>query len=266
MMVYTSFIRNAFLAMLAYRLRYYTGIITYLLFVSVHYFIWRAVFADLPPDATIHGFTLAQMITYVAVGWIARSLYFSNIDEEVDDLVRTGQISVYLLRPVSFHAMMMSQAAGESLFRLCFFSLPIGLVILWAFPVSPPETFAAFLLFLLATAGSFIIFAEINFLVGLLAFATKSTQGVMRAKYYLVQLLSGLLLPLTFFPQSIQQILAVLPFKAITYVPLTLYLGKATNGEIVLLLAEQLLWCVVFVALSEYFWSRATASLTLQGG
>ncbi len=266
MKVYSTFIRNAFLAMLAYRLRYYTGIVTYLLFVSVHYFIWRAVFADLPADAKIHGFSLSEMITYVSVAWIARSLYFSNIDEEVDDLVRTGQISIYLLRPVSFHAMMMSQAAGESLFRLCFFSLPIGLVILWAFPVSPPETISAFLLFLIATAGSFVILAELNFLVGLLAFATKSTQGVMRAKYYLVQLLSGLLLPLTFFPPAMQRVLEWLPFKAITYVPLTLYLGKAPGGQIAILLSEQLLWCVVFIALSEYFWSRATASLTLQGG
>ena len=266
MSVYSAFIRNAFLAMLAYRLRYYTGIVTYLLFVSVHYFIWCAVFADLPPGSTIHGFSMPEMVTYVAVGWIARSLYFSNIDDEIDDLVRSGQIAIYLLRPVSFHAMMLSQAAGESLFRLCFFSLPIGIVILMAFPVAPPATASAMALFLLATAASFVIFAEINFLVGLLAFATKSTQGVMRAKYYLVQLLSGLLLPLTFFPHWAQSVLNTLPFKAITYVPLTLYLGKVPNGEVVQLLCEQLLWCVAFVGLSEHFWSRATASLTLQGG
>ena len=44
--LYEAFIRNSFLKMLAYRLRYYTGIITYLLFVSVYYFIWSAVYAS----------------------------------------------------------------------------------------------------------------------------------------------------------------------------------------------------------------------------
>ena len=40
--VYRAFIRTAFLNMLAYRLRYFTGIVTYLLFVS-HYFYYRAL-------------------------------------------------------------------------------------------------------------------------------------------------------------------------------------------------------------------------------
>ena len=43
--VYTAFLRNAFLNMLAYRLRYYTGIVTYFMFVSVHFFIWQAIFS-----------------------------------------------------------------------------------------------------------------------------------------------------------------------------------------------------------------------------
>ena len=91
--VYFSFVRNAFLNMLAYRMRYYTGILTYFLYVSVHYFIWNAVYAGKGPDELINGFTFSEMITYISVGWVARSLYFSNIDEEIDTLVRSGQVS-----------------------------------------------------------------------------------------------------------------------------------------------------------------------------
>ena len=72
--LYLAFITNAFLNMLAYRLRYYTGIVTYLHFVSVHYFIWQAVFAEQPSGARLNGFTFEEMVTYISIGWIARSL------------------------------------------------------------------------------------------------------------------------------------------------------------------------------------------------
>ena len=264
--VYGSFVRNAFLGMLAYRLRYYTGIVTYLLFVSVNYFIWEAVYHGRPAGSSIHGFTLQEMITYISVAWIARSLYFSSVDEEINEIVRTGQISIYLLRPVRFHFLLLAQAFGESVFRLAFFTLPIGTVILLSFPVSPPASATALGLFLLANFTAFFVMAEVGFLVGLLAFSLKSIQGVMRVKYYLIQLFSGLLLPLTFFPEGFQRLLQWLPLKMITYVPLQLYLGKIHGTGALLVFAEQLLWCAILFAIGEWGWRNAVRKLTLQGG
>ena len=45
-----SFARIGFLNMLAYRARYYVGVLTYLFNVSVYYFIWRAVYQ--PPTVS----------------------------------------------------------------------------------------------------------------------------------------------------------------------------------------------------------------------
>ena len=41
---YAEFARVGFVNILAFRLRYFTGIITYFLNVTVYYFIWTAVF------------------------------------------------------------------------------------------------------------------------------------------------------------------------------------------------------------------------------
>ncbi len=49
--------------MLAYRMRYFTGILTYLLFVTVHYFIWQAIFSQKAPGELINGFTFTTMVT-----------------------------------------------------------------------------------------------------------------------------------------------------------------------------------------------------------
>jgi len=252
--------------MLAYRLRYYTGILTYLLFVSVHTFIWLAIYRGKGEGATVRGFTLEEMVTYVAIGWVSRSLYFSNIDETIDDLVRTGHVSIFLLRPVNFQLMMLFQAVGESLFRLLFFSLPITIVILAIFPVSLPASAPDALLFLCSTAAGFLVLVQLNFLVGLLAFVLKSTQGIMRAKYYMVQLFSGLLLPLSFFPSWAEAALNLMPFKVIAYVPLQFYLGKIPANEMIGVFANQIFWILFLTGLGVVYWQRAMAKLTLQGG
>ncbi len=264
--IHFPFVKNAFLRMLAYRLRYYTGILTYVLFATVHYFIWKAVFSGRGEGALINGFTLNEMITYVAVGWIARSLYFSNVDEEIDELVRTGQISIFLLRPVDFQLMIFAYSLGQALFRFCFFFLPIGFVILQVFPVQYPASAGYFVLFLLSTLAGGVIFIEINYLVGLLAFVMKSTHGVMRAKYYIIQLCSGLLLPLAFFPAWLSSILELLPFKVIAYVPLQFYLGRIAWADAPSVFFGQLVWIALLGAAGRYFFYKAISRLTLQGG
>lgn len=263
--VYWTFVRTAFLTMLAYRLRYFTGILTYLLLSSVHFFIWQAVYAG-RADTELYGFSLAQMITYISVGWISRSFYFSNIDDEINNLVSSGQISTYLLRPVNFQLMLIARAIGESLFRITFFSTPIAVVLLFLFPILLPAGVGDWLLFCYSTFVGFFILVQFNFLIGLLAFYFKSIDGVMRAKYYLVQLLSGLLLPIEFFPGWAQQILNMLPFKMIASVPLNFYLGKIPAVAVPGVIFGQLLWLLLLYLIGRACWQSAFSRLTLQGG
>ena len=264
--VYQSFIRNSFLLMLAYRLRYYTGILTYLLMVSVQYFIWKAVYQSQGDGAALYGYSLAQMVTYVSIGWISRSFYFSNIDREIDELVRSGQISIYLIRPVNFQIMMLAQALGESLFRAMFFSIPIALVLFWVYPIMGPAGGLDFIYFCVSTFVSFLILGQLNFLVGLCAFYLKSIMGIMRAKYYVIQLFSGLLLPLSFFPEKVRLVLEFLPFQTIAHTPLQFYLGKVEGEQLAQVFFQQMTWLLILFGLGHWAWRKAMAKLTLQGG
>ena len=112
---YVEFSRVGFVNILAFRLRYFTGIITYTLNVTVYYFIWSAVYH---PGQSIAGYNLPQMITYVSVGWIIRSFYTNTIDQEMAYEVIEGKIAMDLIKPVSVQWMWISRAMGESAFRL----------------------------------------------------------------------------------------------------------------------------------------------------
>ena len=110
---YAEFSRVGFVNILAFRLRYFTGIITYFLNVTVYYFIWSAVYRG---GVAIAGYNLAQMITYVSVGWMIRSFYWNTIDQEMAYEVIEGKIAMDLIKPVSVQWMWISRAIGESAF------------------------------------------------------------------------------------------------------------------------------------------------------
>ena len=208
---YAEFSRVGFVNILAFRLRYFTGIITYFLNVTVYYFIWSAVYSG---GHSIAGYNLGQMITYVSVGWMIRSFYWNTIDQEMAYEVIEGKIAMDLIKPVSVQWMWISRAIGESAFRLGLLTLPTAVVVALVFPVQRPSSRENFALFLVAVLGSFFLMAAINFMIGTCAIPLKSILALIRAKYWLIELLSGLLDPDVIFPGQSSKIPVVAPLRA----------------------------------------------------
>jgi len=264
---YLEFTRVGFVNILAYRLRYYTGIVTYLINVTVYYFIWRAVYAPAAGAASVlGGYDLAQMLTYVSVGWIIRSFYWNTIDQEMAYEVLEGKIAMELVKPVSVQAMWLARAVGESAFRLGMLTAPTAVVVALVFPVRPPASALAFALFLAAVAGSFLLMGAINFMIGTCAIPLKSILALIRAKYWLLELLSGLLVPMSFFPEPVRRVAAWLPFQHIAYTPLQIYLGKLSPAQAGRALLTQWIWVVALLWLGNLWWRRATRKITIHGG
>jgi ABC-2 type transport system permease protein len=260
---YGEFARIGFVDTLAYRLRYYTGIVTYFIYVSVYYFIWKAIFAH---SSHIEGFDFGQILTYIAVGWIIRSFYFNNIDQDLATQVTEGTLVMNLIKPINLESAMIAQALGQSMFRLALLTVPTALVLFAVYPVRRPASLLHFGAFFLSVIFSFFIVAGINYAVGTFAIRLKSILGLLRAKYFLLELFSGLLLPISFFPSGFQRALALMPFQYISYVPVLLYLGKISGAGIFKALGVQFFWVVAMLALGHWMWRWSSRRITIQGG
>lgn len=261
--VYGGFLRVGFVNSLAYRLRYFTGIVTYFIYVSVYYYIWKAIYSQ---STDIEGFDFSQMLTYVAVGWIIRSFYFNNIDQDIASQVMEGKLAMDLIKPVNIQMMYIAQALGESIFRLAMLTAPTAAVLLLVYPIRRPASLVHFLAFFASVVLSFFLVAGINFAVGTLAVRLKSILGLLRAKYFLLELFSGLLIPISFFPHVFQDLFSVLPFQYISYIPVLLYLGKIQGGGLVKALGLQLFWVVAVFVIGDAMWRWSSRKITIQGG
>ncbi|HOX25121.1 MAG TPA: ABC-2 family transporter protein [Candidatus Krumholzibacteria bacterium] len=267
--LYLGFARLAFLKYLAYRLRYYTGVVSYTIFVTGNAYLFRALFASRPETAggvEIGGFTLPEMITYIAVSWIGRSFMFNNIDRTLAHQIQQGEIAMQLIKPFHVQTVTMFEAAGEAGFRLLLFTLPIMIVVVPLFDIGGPPRAALYGWTLLSFLLGMVINCQLNFLVGCLAFYLKNIDGVIRAKAITLDFLAGVLVPFSFFPGWVQTLAAWLPFQGLSYVPVMIYLGKRAGPDLASALLVQAAWAIGLFLAGRLLWARAVRSVTLQGG
>ena len=260
---YLDFIRIRFLTMLAYRVNYYSGILIYTLNIGVNYFTWKAIYGG---GESLGGFTGAQMTTYVAVSWMARAFYFNNLDREISTDIRDGSIAIQFIRPYNYVLVKMMQGLGEGLFRFMMLMIPGMVIAILLFPVHLPTEPSAWIGFLVMLFFSFLISSQINVITGLTAFFVENNEGVMRMKRVIVDLFSGLIVPISLFPGWLSSILKVLPFQAITYLPGSVFTGRVQGVGIWNVLGIQVFWFLALIIPIVWLYHAARKRLFVQGG
>lgn len=260
---YLDFIRIRFLTMLAYRVNYYSGILIYTLNIGVYYFTYKAIYGG---NETLGGFTATQMTTYIAVTWMARAFYFNNLDREISTDIRDGSIAVQFIRPYNYVLVKMMQGFGEGVFRFLMFMIPGMAIALLLFPIELPKDPYAWAGFLTMLFFSFLINSQINVITGLLAFFVENNEGMMRMKRTLVDLFSGLIVPISLFPDWLAGVLKLLPFQAITYLPGSVFTGRVQGVGIWNVLGIQAVWFVILLLPILWLYRAARQRVFVQGG
>ncbi|WP_078549831.1 ABC transporter permease [Litchfieldia alkalitelluris] len=260
---YLEMIRIRFLMMLAYRTNYYSGILIYSINIGAYYFLWTAIYSG---KEEIQGLSVIQMTTYIAVSWMARAFYFNNIDREIALEIKEGKVAIELIRPYNYLGMKTMQGLGEGIFRLLFFSVPGMIIVGFIFPLNFATSLTTWGYFTVSIILSFIVNSQINLLTGIMTFFLYNNDGLIRAKRVIIDLFSGLLLPISFYPGWAQQIMGVLPFQAISYIPSMIFTEGFTGQEIVNGLLIQLVWVVVLIIPIQALWLFAKKQLVVQGG
>ena len=260
---YIEMIRIRFLMMLAYRSNYYSGIIIYTINIAAYYFLWTAIYGG---KESIQGLSVAQMTTYVAVAWMARAFYFNNIDREIAAEIKEGRVAVELIRPYSYLGMKVMQGLGEGIFRFFFFSILGMILVVLLFSLSIKLNLYTLLYFFISLLFSFIINTQINLMTGMMTFFLFNNDGIMYAKRVTIDLFSGLLLPISFYPVWAQEIMTFFPFQAISYIPSMIFTEGMQGTAIWNAILFQAVWSVVLFIPIVIMWNMAKKRLVVQGG
>ena len=215
---------------------------------------------------SVAGYDRPSLSTYswIAQGMIAIILAFPRGD--VADRVRTGDIAIDLGRPVhpitAWFAEDLGRAGQACLIRFLV-PLAVGGLLFGLRVPQHPLTVPLFLLSgLLAVAVSF----GARLLVNLAAFWILDVRGLLTLYMVGSNVLSGLIVPVAFFPGWLQVVAYATPFPWMLQAPVDIAVERATGGEALLALAAQAGWAAALFALAALALRRGTRRLVVQGG
>lgn len=247
---------------------YIIGVLTTPLFMGIFfYFIWSYIYAVKgggDPNYMIGGFTFNEMLVYLIIGLLINATRNSDVSERISEVIKSGDISIYLCRPVNFVKSLLADSIGTKVINLVMFAILL-ILMTWIFnlPYPPATIFFIFIIY----AFFMILFDIILYIIiGGLAFWFVEIWGIRASIEQILWILSGRSLPLSLFPVWIQGALAFTPFLYLEYTFARLYLGKIPVSEAFIALGIFTIWIILMFLLMKFLFSKGFKKLESFGG
>jgi ABC-2 type transport system permease protein len=177
--------------------------------------------------------------------------------------VKDGSIAYLLNKPYDFLLYQFSFSMGETIFRSLMTAIFGGAMVWWL--AGPPPDLRSWPLVLIAVLGAWVLNFMVNALIGLAAFVSEEVAPFEWIYQKFAFIFGGLLIPLDFYPQWLQNIAFALPFPAMTYGPARLFVSPDA-GLFASVLDQQAIWILVLSVLLVFAYRRGLAFLTVNGG
>jgi ABC-2 type transport system permease protein len=120
--------------------------------------------------------------------------------------------------------------------------------------------------FVLSMALAICVSFALRFLINLSAFWLLDYRGPGVLMLAASNFLSGMLVPITFFPGALRTIATLLPFAAVIQTPVDVWLGKDQGLSLAGALAGQAAWAIALLLLGRLVLRAALKKLVVQGG
>lgn len=264
MSVYVAFAQSAVLTQFAYRHELWANLFGKLVQVFARVAIWMAIYAG---SATIAGVSLQQMVTYALLGGaVVGAIRYETIISSIGGALKTGDVAVWLLKPVSFPLYVIATEIGRAVFRLVVLVVPTVAVVAMVYGMLPPASLFDGLMFFAYLILAYAIICLASALFGLLAFwllTSFSLEWLMQA---ILNLLSGSLIPFWFFPEPFGAIAAYQPFAWVVYYPSAAWLGRMEPAESLMHFGIGVGWAVLLGIAVALLWRTASTRIVVQGG
>lgn len=262
---YAHFTLNAIQNRLIYRGAVWSAAFGQLVFFFARIAIWISVYGA-AAGSSVDGVTLPEMTTYAVLAGGVLYWDFQRLLHGVDNAIRTGDVAIYLLKPLHYPAYLLANHLGHFIFDFLAVVVPITLVVGLTIGILPPASLFHGLAFLAFWPLSFMMLFGLATLMGLAAFWLMTAESLAWFLTAILTLLSGGLVPLWFFPGWLAAIAGHLPFAWIAYYPSAVYLGKLDPTQTLIYFGIGLLWLAVLYAGLIALWARARQRLIVQGG
>jgi ABC-2 type transport system permease protein len=243
----------------------YAGLFTNVFFGFLIAYILLAVYEE---TNEIGGYDVRDAIAYV---WLSQGLMsvigvFGPGWWELARRVQTGDVASDLHRPLDVQRAELAQDVGRAGYHLLWRAVPQFLLGVLFFELTIPLDAGRWALFSVSVGLALLVSFGVRFLVNLCAFWLLDYRGPVLLMIAVNLVLSGMIIPLAFFPEPLDTIARLTPFASMLMAPIDIYVGAPVGGSVAIVLALQLSWGLALYAAARLVLAAGTRKLVVQGG
>jgi len=262
MRVYYEIARLALRQNVAYRAATLAGLFTNSVFGVILSSVMIGFYGSLE-RGSVRGWSESDAVTLI---WINQSLIMVMYLWgwwDVSKSIQTGAIATDFLRPISWYGLWLSREAGRAAIALVLRMIPTLLVGWVLFDIALPASPAHAIGFLVAVLLGVWVSFSIRLLTNLTSFWLIDHRGIAAISMSVGTFLSGMAMPIDFFPDPLRRITELLPFQAILMLPNNVYLGKGNPLE---MFAIQAFWILALGGACLIVLRQGERKLVVHGG
>ena len=264
---YLSYFKLKFITGLQYRIAALAGIYTQFLFGFVYISIYIAFYES---GGTNLPMKLEQLVSYI---WLEQSffalIYMIYKDKDIINIIKNGNVAYELIRPQDLYFMWFTKIYGDKLAKVTLRFLPVLLVALilpkpYNFNLS--TSIHVIPIFLISLILSSILVTLIILLYHVICLFTLDEKGIVNIFMVVSDILSGLVIPIPFFPKYLQKISNFLPFRYVGDFPFRLYVRNISINEGITGIIVQIVWIIILLVIGRLITKKALKKAVIQGG
>lgn len=227
-----------------------------LISVVVQYFLWQAVLVKRP--AIVFRQTLSYLILMQLL-----TVLFPKTSYDLNDKVRSGDIAIDLLKPLSVSTQLLWESVGYSLTKFATIGIVDVFIYLWLmdFQISLAAVFMVTVTAILA----YFLYFELELTLGTLTFYTYSIWGISTFKEAVLLVLAGNIFPVNFYPSALKILADHLPFQY-SFGAVGMLAENPSWQLFSKVALVQIAYILLFCFLSKLLFRHAVASTVIQGG
>ncbi|MCG8500958.1 MAG: ABC-2 family transporter protein [Firmicutes bacterium] len=262
--MYIEFLKKSFQSQFIYRANTLIRIFTSFIFVFIMANVWTALYST--TDGIVDGINLSEMLTYVLMVEVVRTVVLLPVSRYVAGRAKTGIVSIDFIRPINLKLCAIFNGLGENMLSIVFFVAPIVVIgsLIWGF-VFPSRPFQM-IFFIIALFMAVILYSTMEYIMGLTAFWTKTDFHINWIVNSFMTMFAGMTVPLWFYPKPIKLVADVLPFKYFIFEPINIFLGKVDFSGAINIIIMQFVWLGILLLIERFVWHFAQRVVTIQGG
>jgi ABC-2 type transport system permease protein len=268
---YRAMLVSHFQLMLQYRAAAVAGFATQCWWGAMKVMILAAFYAGQAGAAPM---PLHDAVDYIWLGQALLALLPWSGDGQVAEAVRTGAVAYERLRPADTYLLWFARSAGGMVARVlpraalmvAVAAVALPLLGLSAWSLRPPPSLEAAGLFALSLTAVLLLSSAIRTLLTIIVVATLNERGPNTLAMPLVNILSGSIVPLAFFPDWLTPALRLQPLAGLVDIPFRIYLGELSGTAALGGVCLQMGWSAVIALAGRAWLESAMARLQVQGG